>query len=133
MNILHAFRLLPVLAFCALIASAPQLSAADSGSSPPAPNPDAQAILNQMRLKRWIKAVELTADQQKKIQVLLDDEAKLVAKLKEDQTLSITDRNDKHTAIQQETYAKIKPLLTPEQLVKWEALMTKPAKPPKKK
>ncbi len=92
---------------------------------------DAQTILNEMRLKKFTKELELTEDQQKKVQSIFDAEAQEIAKLGQDATLSITDRRAKTQKLQQETNAKIKPVLTPAQLEKFEKLLAKPA--PKKK
>ena len=58
-----------------------------------APKRDAQAVLNQMRLKKYTKDLELTEEQQKKVGAILETESKEVSKLNDEPNLSITDRS----------------------------------------
>lgn len=96
-----------------------------------APKRDAQAVLNQMRLKKYTRDLELTEEQQKKVGAILEAEGKEISKLDGEPNLSISERSKKVQALHQDTYAKMKPLLTPAQLEKFEKALTKSA--PKKK
>jgi hypothetical protein len=91
---------------------------------------DPQTVLNGMRLKKWTKDLTLTADQQKKVQALLDEEGKAVSKVIEDETVAINDRRTKVSQLREATYAKIKPILTASQLEVFEKSLarTKPKK-----
>jgi hypothetical protein len=86
---------------------------------------DTQTALNELRLKRLTKELSLTADQQKKIQVLFDEEAKEAAKVNADSALSVNDRRQKISDVQDVTYGKIKPLLEPAQLEAFEKFLAK--------
>ena len=92
---------------------------------------DAQTVMNGMRLKKWTKDLELTAEQQKKVQAILDDEGKEIAKLDQDSSLDINSRKAKVNDLRQTTYAKMKPVLTAPQLQTFEKSLAKV--PPKKK
>ena len=108
-----------------ILAGLPQLHAADAKAAAPK---DSQSLLLEMRLRRWNKEVEFTADQQAKIKALLEEESKTVAKLDEDTSLTVGDRAKKVSEIHKTTYAKIKPLLTEKQAPVFEKLTTKTAK-----
>lgn len=92
---------------------------------------DAQTMINGMRLKKWTKDLELTAEQQKKVQSILDEEGKEIAKLDQDLSLDINSRKAKVDDLRQNTYAKIKPVLTVPQLKTFEKSLAKMQ--PKKK
>jgi len=126
----HTFRLLTVAAICALFLVTPRAQSADNGAA--GQNRDAQSVLNQMRLKKWTKDLTLSAEQQKKVQALLDEEGKQIAKL-EDQNLSPLDRSAKVGELHEGTYAKVKPLLSATQLETFEKILAKSAKPKKTK
>jgi Spy/CpxP family protein refolding chaperone len=121
-----------IICVCALLLFLPALHSADNNSTNGAGKKDAASLINSMKLKKLSKDLELREDQQKKVQVLFDEEAKLIAKVQQDQNLSFVDRRSKTDQIHQETYGKMKPLLTPPQLEKFEKAMSD-AKAPKKK
>lgn len=100
-----------------LIALALALPAATGAADGPK---DAQTMINGMRLKKWTKDLQLADEQQKKVQALLDDEGKEIAKLDQDPSLDINSRTAKINALRQATYAKMKPLLDPAQLATFE-------------
>jgi len=97
----------------------------------PAPKKDAQSVLNEMRLRRWTKDLELSAEQQKKVQAVLDEERTHISKLDGDTALTPTARRSKVDEIHDATYAKIKPVLNPTQLAAFEKSIAK-SKPKKK-
>jgi hypothetical protein len=115
------------MTLCGLFAFQPTPRAAEDNPSKPAAKKDAQALIIQMQLKRWTKEVGLTDQQQKQIQALLEDEAKRTAKLAEDTSLSVPERSAKYAEIKKETRSKITPLLTADQLEKWEKATSRPA------
>ena len=92
---------------------------------------DAQTVMNGMRLKKWTKDLQLTDEQQKKVQAILDEEGKEVTKLDQDSSLDINNRKAKVDDLRKATYAKMKPLLTAPQLETFEKSLAKA--PPKKK
>lgn len=110
---------------CALIAFVSTVGAAET------PQRDARSVVNALRLKSLTKNLELTADQQKQVQGLFDEEAKVVAKLGED--LTPVQRATKIKEIQQATYVKMKPILTEAQAEKWDKMQADANKPKKKK
>ena len=122
-------RLLPLLTLTACCCLPTLLPAADSPAAPR----DSQSVLNGMRLKRWTKDLELTGDQQKKVQDLFDTEGREAAKINEDETLTISQRADKKKELQNKTYELMKPLLTPAQLESLEKIRSNAAKPKAKK
>ena len=92
---------------------------------------DAQTVMNGMRLKKWTKDLQLTDEQQKKVQTILDEEGKEVAKLDQDSSLDINSRRTKVDDLRKATYAKMKPLLTATQLENFDKSLAKMQ--PKKK
>lgn len=79
---------------------------------------NAADVLSGMRLKQLTKDLELTADQQGRLKILLDEEGKEIAKIRAQTELSITDQAIKVGELKKETYAKLAPLLDPAQLEK---------------
>ena len=113
---------------CGVLACLPPLRAADAKAAAPKDSP---TTLAELRMKRWNKELEFTADQQAKIKAVLDEEGKAVAKLDEDTSLAAQDRAAKLDEIHKTTYTKIKPLLTEKQAPVFEKLITKNSKPKK--
>ena len=120
----HLFRGLALLLVTLLLLLSATARAAEGAK-------DAQTMINGMRLKKWTKDLELTAEQQKKVQTILDDEGKEIAKLDQDSSLDINSRKAKVNDLRQVTYAKMKPVLTPAQLEAFEKSLAKMQ--PKKK
>jgi hypothetical protein len=92
---------------------------------------DAQSVMNEMRLKKWTKDLTLTPEQQKKVQVILDEEGQQIAKLDENTAGDLNKRKTKVNELRLETYAKIKPILSAVQLENFEKALAKMQ--PKKK
>jgi Spy/CpxP family protein refolding chaperone len=110
-----------VVSFVAL----PSFAADDAPAPAPAPKRDAQTVLNEMRMKSLVKELELTDEQKPKVQKLLDEEYVVVTKIREDQSLSLVERADKIKAAQNDTYGKLKPILTEKQAEKLDSLRAK--------
>jgi Spy/CpxP family protein refolding chaperone len=89
------------------------------------PQRSADDLLSGMRLKSVTKDLELTEEQQGKVQTLFDEEAKEIAKVNADTTLSTTQRLNRIAELKKETYSNIKPLLTAAQTEKFDQLMSK--------
>jgi len=119
MKLLNSFRFFSIVLICAALVCV--------ATAPAAETRDAQSVLNSLRLKKWTKDLQLTADQQKKVQAILEDEGKEIAKLDSAQ-LSINDRRVKVEELHDVTYTKIKPLLNETQLAKFEKGLPKPKK-----
>ena len=120
-------RWLPVLTLVGLLPCLSSAPAAENQPPKAGSKPDIQAVLVQLQLKRWTKELELTEKQQKQIQALLEEEARQVAKVKEEASLSIPERNAKYAEIRNATHAKIKPLLNAAQLEKWDKVVGRPS------
>jgi septal ring factor EnvC (AmiA/AmiB activator) len=104
----------------------PSLRAAEANGAK-----DSQTLVVEMRLKRWNKELELSAEQQSKIKAMLTEESKQIAKLDEDKALTVSARATKIDEMHVATYEKIKPLLTETQVPVFEKLTTKTKKPKK--
>jgi Spy/CpxP family protein refolding chaperone len=72
-------------------------------------------VIDGMRLKRLTKGLQLTKEQQDQVKPLLEAESKKITAVDEDTTLSLDERLKRCDSFRDETYSKIKDLLTPEQ------------------
>src|SRR3989442_14507010 len=80
----------------------------------PGPRPD--------RLQRLREFLKLSDDQFGKFQPIMEVELKETADLRQEKDLSPQDRMAKLKAIKESTNEKVKPILTAEQLPKWEQM-----------
>ena len=107
-----------------LLTSLPILAADEPSRSETAPKTgtgkDADHLIIDQRLRDMATRLSLDDAQQGKIRALLETENKEVIAAREDESVSITDRAMKTRTIRAATNEKIKALLTPEQLDKWE-------------
>jgi len=78
-----------------------------------------------LRLKQMTKELDLTTEQQGKVKALLDEEGKEAEKINDDPNLSLLPKTAKVRELRKETYAKIKSLLEPAQMEKFEAMLRK--------
>ena len=113
------------LLLCGLV----PLRAAESANGKTPKN--ASSVLNEVRLRQLTKNLELTEEQQKKVRALFALEAEKIAKIDES-GVSLGERTDKVNALKKETQESIRPLLTAEQLAKYD-LQIKQAEKRKKK
>jgi ATP sulfurylase len=120
----HSLRWLALVIVTAFFLHSPAASAAEAKR-------DAQSVVNEMRLKKWTKDLSLTAEQQKKVQTILDEEGQQIAKLDADSTVDLNARKTKVNDLRQASYTKIKPVLNAEQLASFEKMLVKMQ--PKKK
>ena len=76
------------------------------------------------------KALNLTDDQKTKAKPVFDDMTQQMRDLRGDTTLSSTEKRTKMKDIRTATTAKLKDILTPEQMAKWEKMGPGNRKPP---
>src|SRR5437773_1004716 len=74
------------------------------------------------RLQGLAEQLKLTDEQKEKIKPILQDERKKVRELRENKDLARQDRVAKLKEIRDDVGTKLKPILTPEQLEKWNKL-----------
>ncbi len=80
-----------------------------------------------------VDQLSLSADQKAKIDPILDDDAKQVRAFRQDSALAGDERKAKTAKVRHETDAKIKPILTEDQLRKLEQLREERKQEGKKK
>jgi Spy/CpxP family protein refolding chaperone len=103
---------------------------ADDGAAPPPPPPDQPAHHGRRedmlaRFNQMVKDLDLTADQQTKVQAILKQSAESIKALRDDTALSREDRRSKLMALRKSTEQQIHALLTPEQQAKAKELRAK--------
>ena len=100
----------------------PASRAADADPKP-ADKPDAKAApARGDRLKSVAEQLKLTDEQKEKLKPIFQEERKKVRELRDNKDLSRQDRVAKLKEIREDVTSKIKPILTPEQLEKWNKL-----------
>lgn len=105
-----------------LLGVLPASRAADADPKP-ADKTDAKARPGRGdRLKSLADQLKLSDEQKEKIKPILQDERKKVRELRENKDLSRQDRVAKLKEIREDIRAKVKPILTPEQLEQWNKL-----------
>ena len=75
-------------------------------------------VTTEMRLKKMTEELSLTADQQKQLTPVLEEQATIIKAIKEN-----PESKDENKAKMRESGKKIKAILTPEQFEKWKANM----------
>ncbi len=100
----------------------------DTSSQTAPPPRDATDVLNDVRLRQLTKELELTSDQQAQLKSMFQEESKEIAKIRAQADSSITDQAVKVAEAKKATYEKLKPLLTPAQLEKFERSATRKKK-----
>ena len=105
-----------------LLGVLPASRAADADPKP-ADKTDAKARPTRgERLKDLAEQLKLSDEQKEKIKPILQEERKKVRELRDNKDLSRQDRVAKLKEIRDDIRAKVKPILTPEQLEKWNKL-----------
>lgn len=110
---------LAVLCFAGVIAvSAPRLSAQDAMSAPGgAANPEAM-----QKLEKMSAALKLTPEQKKQVAPILMQEAPKVKEIKSNTSLRPMQKAMQMREIANDTDAKLKPILSPQQYQTWEQM-----------
>ena len=101
------------------------LEGCDQEKESSAPDPKAQEIQNAARLRVLTTGLELTGEQQAKVKALILAENQEIIKVNEEATRTGGDRVLLIQAARKITYEKIRPLLTPDQSGKYDALLKK--------
>ena len=122
------------LAFTAFVAGSlfagGTLPAQVSTNTPPAAGlPGAAAMRVRASFDQIAKQLELTEDQKPKVQVVIDEQQKQMTALRQDTSVATADRRTKMTEIRNAATAKLKDILTPDQLAKWEKLGVRQTRP----
>ncbi|MGA7291358.1 MAG: hypothetical protein WBW53_19425 [Terriglobales bacterium] len=130
-------KYLPLLLAASLISVAAPLAAAqDSQSAPPANDQQSQPMQGNghwhhgmadpaQRTKMLTKHLNLTADQQTKVQSLFESEQSQMQALHQDSSLSQQDRRSKAMSIRQSTDTQVRALLDPDQQKQWDEMQAK--------
>ena len=116
--------LVAALAVSALIACSSALRAQDNAKTPPAGGPPAGEHGPGMKGGRpdIAKALDLTDEQKPKVEAIMKGASEKRKALREDTAMTPDDKKAKGKALQEETSAQMKAVLTPEQFAKWEKM-----------
>ena len=106
-----------VIALGSLMAFGP-IAKADDTDSKPAASAKGKAGARRDRMKSVVDELNLTEDQKAKVKPIFQDEAQRMKALRQDTNLSKQDKMAKLKTIHEDIDAKLKPILTPEQLEK---------------
>jgi len=106
-----------VIALGSLVTFGPMAKADDSNSKPAARG-KGKAGERHDRMKQIVDELNLTDDQKAKVKPIFQDEAQKMKALRQDTNLTKQDKMAKLKSIHEETDAKLKPILTSEQLDK---------------
>jgi len=126
-----------VIALSSLMAFGPMARGQDKNDAKPAPKPEPKTEVRPLpqpgprpdRLQRLREFLKLSDDQFGKFQPIMEVELKETADLRQVKDLSPQDRMAKLKAIREATNEKVKPILTAEQLPKWETMRRASARP----
>lgn len=124
-------KLLALIALGSLVAFAPLVNA-DTSSSTSGRKATRRAAASNGQLKHIDDELQLTADQKEKLKPIMQDETQKLKALRQDTSLSKQDKAAKIKTIHEETNAKVKPILTADQLEKWNKLREAAPKKPRK-
>lgn len=102
-----------------LMAFGPQANAADNQGQTQAGGRRQTA---QERMKKLAADLNLTQEQQDKLKPVLQEQSKKLRELRQDTSLSATDRRAKAKTIRDDAAKQIKAILTPEQWEKYQKL-----------
>src|SRR5205085_4354193 len=94
--------------------------------APPEGRPDLRTTRVEARLKGLDRTLTLTDEQKTKIRPVLEEEVKKWEEMQQDKSIPSTERIKKFREVREATQAKIRPLLTPEQLQKLDSRLATP-------
>ena len=116
---LNRFALITVLVGTVL-AVAPASQADDQPGQKPADKTEAKGRPGRnARLQRIADELKLTDEQKAKLKPIFAEQQKRMTELRENQDVSRADRKAKVKEMREDLSAKLKPILTPDQLEKW--------------
>ena len=120
MNIkLSNLSLIAAVALAGWLACCATASAQNASTNAPAAGKHAKL---KHHLQTIATELNLTADQKQQIKPILKDEAQKLKALRAESGLSRAQKRAQFKAIRQDFVAKVKPILTPEQLAQWQSL-----------
>jgi Spy/CpxP family protein refolding chaperone len=93
-------------------------SAPTSSTNAPAPRP--HAMFRGTSIDRLAEILNLTETQKAQVQSILTAQGQKMRALRHDTSLSADDRRSQMKEILNDTSAQLQPILTPEQLAKWQ-------------
>ena len=130
--------LVAVLALGSLVAFAPMTQAQDKKDEkkeqkPEAPPGERKRPGIQDRLQQMSEVLKLTDEQKEKLKPIFKEEMEKLKALREDTNVPQEEKRPKMRAIMDDSFAKIKPILTVEQVVKWEDFRAEAQKKRKQK
>jgi len=97
-------------------------AALQAQDAPPTTTPPAAAKTRpSFNLDALTKQLDLTDAQKPKVKEVIDDLTKKLRELHQDTSIAPADKRAKAKAIRDEVTTKLKDILTPEQLVKWQS------------
>jgi Spy/CpxP family protein refolding chaperone len=102
-----------------LLACCATVTAQGANTNAPAGGKHAQL---KNRLQTIAAELSLTDDQKQQLKPILKDEAQKLKTLRADTSLDRAQKRAQRKAIRQDFVAKVKPILTPEQIEKWQSL-----------
>src|ERR1700722_3798995 len=103
-----------------LWAGSTALQAQDSTNSAPSATPSAKKP--RSGFDGIAKVLNLTDDQKTKAKPIIEDMQQQIKDVRGDSTLSMTDKRAKMKGIREATTAKLKDILTPDQMAKWSTM-----------
>ena len=121
-------KLNKTLALAALVAGSllagTALQAQDSTNTPPAgARPGGPGQRGRANIDQLAKDLGLSDEVKAKVKVVLDDQQTKMTELRKDTTMAAEDKRAKAKEIREATTAKLKEILTAEQLAKWQEHM----------
>ena len=130
--------LVAVLVLGSLVTFAPMTQAQDKKDEqkeqkPEAPPGERKRPSPQDRLQQISEALKLTDEQKEKLKPIFKEEGEKLKALREDTSIPQEEKRGKARAIMEAGAAKIKPILTAEQLTKWEEMRAEAQKKRKQK
>ena len=110
-----------VLSISMLAGCSEKANSTEKAGGTPAPTERiASDVVNTMRLKQLAKGLELTDEQQQKVKAIFAAEAVEIAKWDTDPAIHLPERTTLVTDLKAVTNEKIKPVLNPDQLAKFQ-------------
>jgi Spy/CpxP family protein refolding chaperone len=93
-----------------------------AGAPPPGGPPGGPGMRGQAGFERIAEQLNLTDDQKPKVKAIIEDQRKKMGDLRQDTSLSREDKMAKRKAIQDDTVAQMKAVLTADQFQKWQVM-----------
>ncbi len=109
-------KVISTVACAVLVALASCSAKNDTKSDTQTPQRNAQDVVMGLRFKQFASNVKLTGEQQPQVKAIFEEENKAITAVQSDEKLSMLEKSQRVTALHKETYEKIRPLLSANQL-----------------